>query len=224
MGVGSLLRALPVKANPHPFNINHFTLCDTIRGVEKRVNPRLHQSEPMRRCTLGECRAACCLHGVWIDRLEAQDILANAARIAPHLPPENRDPADWLDGSEEPDEHSLSGYTVHSTVLPAPDHYGETACIFLRTDHKCALQVAADAEGLHPWRFKPFYCILHPLDLDEQGRITLDETALMLEEEGSCLRPAETPIPLLETFAPELRYLLGEKGYARLRRDAGQEE
>lgn len=189
--------------------------------MEKRVNPRLLQAERMQRCTLGECRAACCLHGVWIDRVEARDILANAARIAPHLAPENRDPADWLDGREEPDEHSLSGFTVHSSVLPADEHYGETACIFLRNDHKCALQAAADAEGLHPWRYKPFYCILHPLDIDELGRITLDETELMLDEPGSCLRPAEAPIPLLETFAPELRYLLGEKGYGRLLAEAG---
>jgi hypothetical protein len=46
----------------------------------------------------------------------------------------------------------------------------------------------------------------------------------MLEEEGSCLRPADSPIPLIDTFEPELHYLLGEKGYARLRRDAGLED
>jgi hypothetical protein len=187
--------------------------------MDKRINPRLCQSEPIRRCTLGECHAACCLYGVWIDRLEAQEIRNHAALIAPHLEPENRDPADWFDGREEPDENATTGWTVHSTVLPDPDHYGETACIFLRKDHLCALQVAADANGLHPWRFKPFYCILHPLDLDEQGRITLDETELLLDEPGSCLRAAETNIPLVETFEPELRYLLGETSYHRLMED-----
>jgi hypothetical protein len=185
--------------------------------MERRINPRLLESERMQRCTLGVCQAACCLHGVWIDRVEAQDIRLNAYWIAPHLEAENQNPADWFDGREEPDDNALSGWTVHSTVLPDPDHYGETACIFLRKDHKCALQVAADAAGLHPWRFKPFYCILHPLDLDEEGRITLDETHLMLEEPGSCLRSSDHPVPLLETFEPELRYLLGEKGYRRLR-------
>jgi len=184
--------------------------------MEKRINPRLLKAEPMQRCTLGECRAACCLHGVWSDRLEMKDILANASIIAPHMEEDHRDPADWFDGREEPDDHSISGWAGHSTVLPDDDHYGGTACIFLRKDHRCALQAAANAEGLHPWRFKPFYCILHPLDIDEQGRITLDETELMLAEPGSCLRPAERPIPLWETFEPELRYLLGEKGYQRL--------
>lgn len=171
----------------------------------------------MRRCTLGECRAACCLYGVWIDRNESRDILANADMIAPHMEPENRDPGDWFDGREEPDENAISGWTVHSTVLPDEDHYGGTACVFLRRDHLCALQVASTAAGKHPWHWKPFYCILHPLDLDEQGRITLDETELMLDDPGSCLRPAGQPIPLVETFAEELRYLLGEKAYRRLR-------
>lgn len=184
--------------------------------MDKRVNPRLLRCEAMQRCTLGECRAACCLYGVWIDRLEAREILANADLIARHMAEENRDPSDWFDGREEEDENAPSGWTVHSNVLPAPEHYGETACIFLREDHLCALQVAAQTSGLHPWRFKPFYCILHPLDLDDEGRITLDETEPMLAESGSCLRPADHPIPLVETFEPELRYLLGETAYQRL--------
>ncbi len=178
----------------------------------------------MQRCTLGECHAACCLHGVWIDRIEAKDIREHAEMIVPHMEPENRDPGDWFDEREEPDEHSISGWTVHSTVVPDETHYGETACIFLRKDHLCALQVAANANGLHPWHFKPFYCILHPLDLDEQGRISLDETELMLNEPGSCLRQADHSIPLLKTFSEELRYLLGEKAYQRLMQNRSSED
>ncbi|HWQ46133.1 MAG TPA: DUF3109 family protein [Longilinea sp.] len=181
------------------------------------INPRLLLSEPMQRCVLSECKGACCLHGVWADHLEAQTILSNAALISPHMPPENADPAFWFDGTTDEDEFSPSGRVLHSTVVEAPEHYGSTACIFLCSDHKCALQVAAVAANLHPWQFKPFYCILHPLDLDEQGRITLDETKLLLEEEGSCLRPAPKPIPLLITFEPELRYLLGNPAYQVLR-------
>lgn len=179
--------------------------------------------EPMRRCTLGECRAACCLYGVWIDRFEARSILDNADVIAPWLEPENRDSGDWFDGREEPDENATSGFTLHSTVIPDPAHYGETACIFLRRDHRCALQCASEAAGKHPWHWKPFYCILHPLDFDAQGRITLDENGLLLEEPGSCLRHADQPAPLVETFAPELRYLLGEKAYGKLLESAASD-
>ena len=83
----------------------------------------------------------------------------------------------------------------------------------MRSDNKCALQVAAIVANQHPWRFKPFYCILQPLELDEQGCITLDANDQLLSESGSCLRAANHPIPLIETFSEELRYLLGEKAY-----------
>ncbi|MFN2236165.1 MAG: DUF3109 family protein [Anaerolineales bacterium] len=181
------------------------------------INPRLLESAPLRRCQLDECHAACCLHGAWVDQVEIKDIRSHAKMIAPHMPIGVIDPGGWFDERIETDPHAISGQVGHTTVLSAPDHYGRTACIFLRDDHKCALQTAATQERLHPWRFKPFYCILHPLDLDELGRITLDDTDLMLAEPGSCLRPAQNPIPLIETFAEELRYLLGERNYQKLK-------
>ena len=185
--------------------------------MEQRINSRLLKSEPLRRCRLDECHAACCLHGAWVDQFEIKDILSHAEMISPHMPVVVADSGNWFDERSEPDPYAISGEVGHTTVLAAPDHYGDTACIFLRSDYKCALQVAANEGQLHPWRFKPFYCILHPLDLDERGRITLDRTDRMLSEPGSCLRPAQHPIPLVETFAEELRYLLGEENYRGLK-------
>ena len=185
--------------------------------MKHKINPRLLKSEPMRRCTLGECQGACCLHGAWVDQVEIKDILSHSKLIIPQMPEGVADPQDWFDDRHDTDKFSISGEVGHTTVLPDADHYGGTACIFLRDDYKCALQTAAVEGDLHPWRLKPFYCILHPLDLDEKGRITLDETDLMLNEPGSCLRPTEKSTPLVETFAKELAYLLGEKGYRQLK-------
>ncbi|MBN2046200.1 MAG: hypothetical protein JW750_00030 [Anaerolineaceae bacterium] len=184
-----------------------------------RVNPRLFKSEAIERCCLDQCKAACCLHGVWVDSIQARDILNHAELIQPHMPEKDRDPLFWFDGRSDQDNQSLSGEVIHSTVLPAPDHYGGTSCVFLRGwDHKCALQVAADANQLHPWRFKPFYCILHPLDLDPSGHITLEsDLDLLLQEKGSCLRPSRKTTPLIDTFQPELEYLLGSRAYEALR-------
>lgn len=186
------------------------------------VHPRLLRRERMRRCRLEECRAACCLHGVWLDTAEAQDILAHAALIAPHMPPGYTNPDHWLDERREADAFVPSGEVVHTAVLDAGWHYGGTACVFLRRDYKCALQVAGEASANHPWRFKPFYCILHPLDLDENGRITLDKSEALLDEPASCLRPAEEDIPLLDTFRPELEHFLGQERYQALRRKLAQ--
>ena len=182
------------------------------------------RSEPLQRCILGECRAACCLYGVWADRLEVEDIQQHAKMIAPHLKPAHADPTAWFEALREPDKHSLSGTVIHSKVVEDPTHYGGMACIFLREDYKCGLQVAAELNGLHAWRFKPFYCILHPLDLDEEGNITLDANEALVNEPGSCLRPADASIPLIETFSPELRYLLGEKKFATLKKEQTRQE
>lgn len=187
-----------------------------MRGVVNQVNPRLFAREPLRRCGWPQCGAACCAYGVWLDEREWRDLLAHAALIIPYLPPGRRDPARWLDGRREDDPFVPSGRVVHTRVYADPTHYAGSACVFLRPDYKCALQVAGEAAGYHPWRFKPFYCILHPLDLDEQGRITLDETAALAEEPGSCLRWAEEAQPLVELFAEELRYLLGDEAYQAL--------
>lgn len=184
--------------------------------MNRKINPRMLEKEYMVRCRLHECQAACCLYGVWIDELEARTIQKNAALIIPEMPENWQNPCDWFDGREDVDEHIPSRRVVHSRVVDNPKHYGGSACVFLRVDHKCALQTAAFKAGKHPWTYKPFYCILHPLDLDEKGRITLDDTGLLMDEPGSCLRPSRVKIPLFSTFEPELRYFLGDREYEAL--------
>lgn len=182
-----------------------------------RVNPRLLAVEALQRCALGECKGACCVFGVWVDLGEMEDIMQHAALILPHMSEDARNPGEWFAPVEWNDNRSPSGKVIHTAVENRPDHYGQTACIFCLSDGKCALQVAADANGFHPWRFKPFFCILHPLDLDDKGRITLDSLENMMSEAGSCVRPADAAQPLLDTFEPELRYLMGENIYAALK-------
>jgi hypothetical protein len=185
-------------------------------ALDLRINPRLLCAEPLQRCKLSDCRGACCVFGVWTDQREMEDILAHAALIQPFMPDDLQDPIDWFASYDDEDEFSPSKLVVHTAVETRPEHFGGTACVFCLPDGKCALQVTAVENKMHPWRFKPYYCILHPLDLDEEGRITLDDTEAMLAEVGSCLRRADHDIPLTETFAEELSYLLGKKGYTRL--------
>ena len=198
-----------------------YNACMTTNTYEDRVDPRMLRSEPLRRCKLEECQGACCVFGVWVDLREVDDILHHTSLIIPHMPLESRNPGEWFVPVEDKDHLSPTGKVNHTAVENHPEHYGGTACIFWRGDAKCALQVAAIHNNFHPWRFKPFYCILHPLDQDEHGRITLDQSEELASEPGSCLRSSETSIPLLDTFAQELRYLLGEKMYAELRLAAG---
>ncbi len=195
-----------------------------MRALYHTVSPRLLAREPVQRCDFPRCGGACCVHGVWVDLQEIAAIRQAAALIRPHLPADARS-IPWFQEREEPDPHALSGRVRQTTVLPRAEHPLGQACVFWRPqDAKCALQVAAEAQGWHPWRLKPFYCILHPLDLDEQGRITLDDTSALLTTPGSCLRPAAEPQPLVQIFAPELRWFLGETAFRRLLAAAQAEE
>lgn len=181
------------------------------------INPRMLKSEPLRRCELGECRGACCLHGVWLDLAEWENIQAHEQEIRRCMD-RNRhlELSNWVEGQVEADLFSKSGQVIHTRVVKTQHHYGGTACLFWRRDAKCALQVAAESAKLHPWAWKPFYCILHPLDLDDEGCITLDKTTELESEAASCLRPADRSIPLAATFESELRYFLGDERYEHL--------
>jgi hypothetical protein len=181
------------------------------------VSPRLLRSEPLRRCRLEECRAACCSYGVWVDRTLVDEIRLNIPLVSAHMEPDRCNPADWFDEDIENDEHSLSGQVIHTTVFPDPAREAGTCCVFLRADHKCALQVAGDVNSGQPWQLKPFYCIVHPLVFDEGGQITLFENPELLSEPASCLRSADQSTKLVETFEPELRYLLGDRAYEDLK-------
>lgn len=171
------------------------------------LSARMQDSEAVRRCGWPDCRAACCVYGAWVDDQQAAAILANATLFKPFLPDAHRDPAGWFTGETEPDPFVPSGRVRHTRVVSDPEHYGGTTCVFMQTDFRCALQSAAEASGQHPWQFKPFYCILHPLELDSEGRISLDETRRMVNEPGSCLRRAPDKIELLELFKEELGFL-----------------
>lgn len=174
------------------------------------LSPRLDETVPLQPCGWPACGAACCFGGAWVDLAEIEDIRTNAGLISTHMPPGHTDFEDWFQSEVEPDPYALSGQVRHTAIVESPAHYHGTACIFLRPDFKCALQVAGEESGAHPWRFKPFYCILHPLDLDSEGRITLDETALLADEPGSCLRPSGAGHKISSIFFAELEYLTGK--------------
>lgn len=174
------------------------------------LSPRLNEREAIACCDFPACRGTCCAYGVWVGVDEIAELLTHAAIITPHLPPEAANPATWFTAEQESDPYVPGGKARRTRVLPRSEHPLGSACVFwLPPNGECALQKAAEAQGWHPWRLKPFYCVLHPLDIDAQGRITLDDTETLLNTPGGCLRPAATPRPLRETFAAELTWLTG---------------
>lgn len=179
------------------------------------LNPRMQDQEPIQHCGWPNCAAACCIYGAWVELPLVTEILENAASFSAHLPEVQQNPGAWFSEMIEEDPHAPGGAVRHTMTLPDENHYGGQACIFLRPDHKCALQVAGEANGEHPWRYKPFYCILHPLMLDDQGRITLDAAAEMVDEQGSCVRRAKHKVVPEKLFVKELGFLANHVRFSK---------
>ena len=202
---------------PHNNNILHINGFAIARG--------LLAAREVRRCELSECQGHCCGWGVSISLAQAQEILAHHQLFQPHLPPERQAPEGWFDWEVEIEsDHPAGGMLVSTAVVLDPTHPTGHNCVFLRPDRKCALQVASMAAGEHPWRYKPFYCALHPITFSNHV-IMLDEDNPLYIKGGSCQRPNPgRPIPLYRLFAAELTLALGEEGYAELERVAAQME
>jgi hypothetical protein len=171
----------------------------------------MFQPVPVACCDFPACRGACCVHGVWVDLKEREAILHHAPLVRPLLPEDAPAPEAWFMPAEEADPYTPSRRVRHTRVLPRPEHPLGTACVFwLPPEGHCALQRVAESQGWHPWALKPFYCVLHPLDFDDEGRITLDDPATLRSTPGGCVRVAEEARPPVEVFAAELAWIQRE--------------
>jgi Protein of unknown function (DUF3109) len=187
-----------------------------IQGIQ--VDPRLLEARPLRRCRPDECQSYCCGGGVSVSLAQVDDLLAHADLFRAYLAPDRQNPDEWFTRDEtfEDTDHPAHGQYTYTAVFDDPLHPYTYACVFLRPDRKCALQLAGIEHGEHPWRYKPFYCALHPIEFNTL-LVKLCEDNHIYQEGGSCSRPAaETPVPLYQLFADELKLALGEAGYAEL--------
>jgi hypothetical protein len=181
--------------------------------LKKTISKRMFRKEKLIRCILNDCQGVCCTYGVWIDLKEKQRIFENLAVVQSCMDQNSVDFDEWFKEDIENDPYTESGVVVHSRVVERDLPFSRETCVFLRPDHKCALQVASQLLGKHPWFLKPFYCILHPMDINQDGEITLDETNIISEEPKSCLRVSCANLAPIEIFEEELRYLLGDSTY-----------
>lgn len=190
---------------------------DWIRVGDLQVDPRLLEKTQTARCSIAECQAACCGHGVYVDLAEASRIVEEADLIKPHLPADRWDVSIWFDGNVRADSDFPTGFRVGTRTVADPAHPSGTRCIFLRPeDNFCGIQYASVAEGRHPWDLKPFYCKLYPLVV-LADKLMIDGDNELFSFGGSCQRPAPVPLPLHVLFKDEMVLALGEKGYEEFR-------
>jgi hypothetical protein len=177
--------------------------------------PRLSvTSELFRRgfasgCSMMNCDATCCKHGVYADLGDRANILAHAPMIQKHLEPQQEhDPAKWFDDEVIDDADYPSGHAVGTRAT-------ERGCVFLDKVGKCALQKAAVAEGMDRFALKPFYCVAYPVVI-EHGVLMLDDSQHVNRHE--CCMVTDTPdLDVFDVCSEELEFVLGKEGFNELR-------
>ena len=162
------------------------------------------------RCDLSVCRGACCVNGIWVDIQQVQRILDAAAEVAPFMAPQYaQDPDLWFgeDTLQSPD--FPSGLAIPTRVGPRDGDATRQGCIFVRADHKCALQMTSVALNLPGHGLKPFDCATYPI-LRSQGQVRVDRESARHHPEGDCQNGGPTKRIFAEVFAQEVELCLHE--------------
>lgn len=177
------------------------------RAGEYAISGELFETGMTRGTGPCSCTAACCLGGVYADVMERDKIIAHKEVIGRYM--DETQPADpelWFEKSEEEDPDFPSGRCVGTQEVNGK-------CAFLDKMGRCSLQVAATAEGMHRWSFKPLYCVLYPIEISDKT-IRFDD--LLQGDEQCCSVSDRFEIPLFEACRDELTHLLGEEGFRQI--------
>lgn len=166
----------------------------------------------LRPCTLERCGGTCCSAGVSLNAEEAlvvrQVVRRNEALVRELLPDL---PEPFVAKDDGVERTTLKPRPFHTLIPDYPAHFGDTACAFLTPDARCALQCVAEAQGRHPWTYKPLACWLHPISVSPE-RIALPDERTDPYPGGfatqtHCGRAEPCGIPAHRVLAAELEFL-----------------
>lgn len=171
-------------------------------------------ARPLRRCALARCGGTCCAEGVTLNPEEALVVRQLTRKHGERLRafvPDLPEPA--VVDEEGVTRTARKPRPFRALVPDYPEHFPETACAFLGPDARCALQRLAEAEGEHPWTYKPLACWLHPIAVSPE-RVWLPDPASDPNPGGfasqtHCGRVAADGPPAHEVLAAELEWLGG---------------
>ena len=173
-----------------------------------RVDPVVFESKFSHGCSMSNCNASCCQHGVMVDLQEREKILQNADLIKPHMEPEQEhDASRWFDSDDERDADFPSGRAVGTQS-------NERGCIFLMRDGRCVLQFVAAEEGISKHSLKPFYCFAFPVTI-ATGVLTIDDPDFTNRPQCCSMIPGGNR-SVLEVCAEEFEFVLGTEGMKEL--------
>lgn len=188
------------------------------------------------------CRGMCCYHGAHLNDEQAEVVreLAKSEReffasMQIELPEEVVVDGYWR-GEPSGLKTAVKQWDNREQVPGYPEHWDNTACVFLNPDGYCGLQALSVERGKHPWFYKPFPCWLHPLAVPEEQPICVwgeDNDPSVYEDYAGfntvtwCGRTDECGSPAYMTLHYEIEFLghmLGRNLHAEIREGLGLPE
>ncbi len=134
---------------------------------------------PLSRCEISQCQGMCCYDGVYVSEESAAVIISLTEKHAEFfaglgldLPDRGIVEGEWR-GKRGGLKTAVRARDFSATVEGYPAHFGNTACVFLSRDGRCALQLLSEHEGRPPWYYKPVKCWLHPITIEGDGHSVL---------------------------------------------------
>ena len=172
-----------------------------------RFSPELFSTGFEKESGPCRCSSNCCSGGVYADLAERDQILAQTEKIKRLMDDtQNRDESRWFETEIGQDADFRSGRCIGTMVH-------NDKCVFLNAKGHCSIQLAAVAEGLDRWAWKPLFCILFPIEITDK---VVGFDPLLQDEQPCCSTRHEFDVPLYQACKDELTHLLGSDGYAEL--------
>jgi Fe-S-cluster containining protein len=126
-----------------------------------RIHPRVTRKMFLGRTSVRNCDGTCCHGGATVSVDERDRVLAHADLVLPEMTSRGRnDVSRWFDRRLTWDTDFTAGWTSGTRVI-------DKACIFLRGDRLCALQVAGEKHLGSSYALKPSVCLLWPLCIQD---------------------------------------------------------
>ena len=189
------------------------------RGLATDLRASLRQADvdhaafaqPLALCDLATCRATCCHDGVVLDSEEVTLLGPLIEELAPYGiagPPTGL----FHQQSNGQTKTATRPSESHERAIDFPDHFPQTRCVFLDSEHRCTWQRLAHDRGEAPWTYKPVSCWMHPVALlpGEPPCLTVagnPETPADFASNTHCGRPCKLGPPARDTLSEELRLL-----------------
>lgn len=190
---------------PRLFAIIRDHLGMRVRGVHRRVSLPLYA----RDASVRRCDGSCCRHGSVASLDERDRVLSHAELVSQHMTSRVRKrPERWFEARVTRNPDYVCGKAVATRVL-------DGACVFLRADGLCALQVAAQSAKGASFALKPAMCLLWPLCVTD-GKLDVGH-AWYTRRKACCAPVRDGEQTIYEVIGPDDRSLrmMGRKESSR---------